>query len=284
MTRALFPLALAFGLLLPNLATAFVLTPLPPPAAGAGTKLPLVLVQSLPDTGCSTDCGGQVSEEPTIPDTGEDTGQQDDAYGSSDRDPAQEPPPAGVPADAVGITPEATKALLAEIDEANRWCRTRYEPGYIPDCIAQAYKRIGATLPWRGGYGKARNALLGGGQRLSEWVEKNQDSAKPTISGRTGRRAPSEPLTPVRASADLNVAAGIIEDTQLVLLRSASGSDQRRVAYEQVANVVGSTVVLLRSGRRKKRRAEAKGRGPRVAPLFFAPRRGAPPPAEPSPA
>ena len=272
MRRAFMPLSVLFSLVLAQGAGAFSLTPLPPPA----TKLPLVLVQTYSQT------GGQDKE--TGQQTGQETGQTGDTYDSSDREPGLPPPPAGVPVDAVGITPEATQALIDQVAEANRWCRTRYDPGYIPDCIAKAYKRIGATLPWRGGYAKARNALLGGGQSLSDWVERNKDPAKPAISGRTGRRAPAEALTPVRASADLNVAAGIIEDTQLVLLRSASGSDQRRVAFEQIANVVGSTVVLLRSGRRKKRRAAAEGHPRLPLPPLFAPRRGAPPPAGPSPA
>ena len=216
----------------------------------------------------------------------------------SDRDPPAEPLPPGVPADARDITPAATKAIIDAVNESNRYCRDRYDPVYFIDCIARAYVRIGKGLNHRSGYGKARNALIEAGTKLHDLAIANTDESREPKVGPTSRRSPPELLRPVVRTPQVNAAAaGIIEGTQLVLLRSASGSDQRRVAYEQVANVVGSTVVLLRSGRRKKRRAEAGAEsgaeaGPKTAtrrlPLAwlgcFAPRRGAPPPAGSSPA
>ncbi|NBZ87721.1 hypothetical protein [Stagnihabitans tardus] len=219
--------------------------------------------------------------------TGGSTGCQ---YQSCDSDPPAEPLPPGVPADARDITPAATKAIVDAVNESNRYCRDRYDPVYFIDCIARAYVRIGKTLPYRSGYGKARNALIEAGTKLHELAIANTDESRPAKVGPTSRRSPPERLRPVVRTPEVNAAAaGIIEGTQLVLLRSASGSDQRRVAYEQVANVVGSTVVLLRSGRRKKRRDGAGSKAEnRRLPLawlgLFASRRDAPPPAGPSPA
>ena len=210
-----------------------------PPAARAGNTLPVILAQS---TEGGYTSGGNSNE-------GSGTGES-----GNDRDPAQAPPPPGTPADAVGITPEATKAIVAQIAEATRYCQDHYDPGYIPDCVAKAYKRIGASLPWRGGYAGARNALIKGGEALGQWVENNRDTTKKPKSGRTGRRAPAERLTAVRPEADRAAAAAIIQDTTLVLLRSTSGSEQRRTAFTQIANVVGTSVVLLRSSRRRRRR------------------------------
>lgn len=237
MTRLIFPL-LTFALLLaPGLAGAFSLSPYPLPQVD-GQDLPLILVQSTGGGdygGCtSRDCGEPQAER---------------------SDPALPPPPPGVPADAIGISPEATLLIIKLLDDSNQYCQEHYEKYYIIDCIARAYQRIGGSLPYRSGYGGMRNAILQAGNALHELAIANTDKTRKAKVGPTGRRAgrndlmrPVDPTPQVRAEA-----ADIIEGSRLVLLRSAAGSDQRRVAYEQVANVVGSTVVLLRSGRRKRR-------------------------------
>lgn len=193
---------------------------------------------------CSGDCAG--------PDDSQD-------YGDQDRDPERAPPPPGVPADAVGITPAATQAIVDQVDEANRYCRERYDRRYWIDCIARAYYRIGQALPYRGGYGGMRVALMQAGTQLHQLAIDNTDKAHPDKVGPTGQRTRPELIHSVVATPAVQTkAADIIEGTHLVLLRS-SGSETRRVAYEQVANVVGSTVVLLRSGRRKRRKDRKPG-------------------------
>ena len=74
------------------------------------------------------------------------------------------------------------------------------------------------------------------------------DLAQQVISA-AGKRS-SRALTAVatRAMAVANAqAAAIIETAELVLLRSSTGSEERAVAFTQVAQVVNSTKVLLRS-------------------------------------
>lgn len=274
MTRVLLTLTLLAGLFMPGPSAAFTMIPVPRAPSG----LPLVLIQS---TGCDVSPCDEPTPTPTPTPT------EKPVTDKNDKDPAPLAVPKGVPADAVGITPAATKAIVDAVNEANRYCRDHYDPIYVIDCIARAYVRIGRTLPYRGGYGTARTALMEAGTRLHELAIANTDKTAEPKMGATSRRSAPEFLRPVKRTPKVNAeAAAIIEGSQLVLLRSASGSDQRRVAYEQVANVVGSTVVLLRSGRRKKRRNPDGAHKSGMSGLLstFAPRRGAPPPAGPSPA
>ena len=238
---------------------------LAPPPAPHG--LPLVLIQATgPSDPTPTDPTptdptptDPTPTDPTPTDTGPTAGCQTHSCDHSANDPVLPPPPKGVPADAVGITPQNTAAIVALVDEANRYCREHYDRRYVIDCIARAYVRIGQSLPFRGGYGGVRIALMNGGTALHELAIKNTDPTQPAKTGPTGRGTPSAYLRPVvQSPAVLKAAGDIIEGTQLVLLRSAAGSAQRHEAYTQVANVVGSTVVLLRSGRRKKRKDRAR--------------------------
>ena len=65
------------------------------------------------------------------------------------------------------------------------------------------------------------------------------------------RRVESKPLTAVKEESLPTVkaqAAVILDQAQIKLLRSATGSERRQVAYAEMAQAVGSNKTLLRSG------------------------------------
>lgn len=193
--------------------------------------LPIILAQS---TG-GTSSGGNSAGSASRPNS------------SSRSDPPVPPPPPGVSPDAVGISPGATKAIVASIKDAADFCRSLRDPRLNVDCLSDQYRHIGRQLPFQGGYSGVRAALLDAAEKLHQLARDNYDGTPKTRANRGGRRSYTS-LTPVKNLAKVNAkAAVIIEDTTLVLLRSSQGSDQRRAAYEEVAAVVNSNKVLLRS-------------------------------------
>ena len=99
-----------------------------------------------------------------------------------------------------------------------------------------------ADLPFKGGHAGIRVARFAAALALD--IYDGSPKTKPSKGGKTAHRY----LAPVRNPAKVAIkATAIIEATRLVLLRSSSGSDQRRIACEQVAAVVDSNKVLLRS-------------------------------------
>ena len=87
-------------------------------------------------------------------------------------------------------------------------------------------------------------------QKLHALALSNNSADLPQTVHRAAGRTSSRPLTAVSDAALASVtgqAAAIIESTKPVLLRSSENSERRRVAFEQISQVVDSTKVLLRS-------------------------------------
>ena len=188
-------------------------------------RLPLVLAQ---------DAGGGGSE----------------SSGGADAD--QPPDPADTladePADAAGISDEETGQIVEDLSSGTSFCQALGDPALNVDCLSDQFAAAAKAMPAKGGYAAARKALLDASAKLHALAAANAAPDKPAAKAGSGKRRSSRPLTAVANPAAVAAkAAAIVKETRLLLLRSSSGSDQRRIAYEQVAAVVDSTKVLLRS-------------------------------------
>ena len=177
---------------------------------------------------------------------------QDDGGSDGSGDVAQPPDDAGAvadePADAEGISAEETDQIVADLSSGTAFCQAVGDPALNVDCLSDQFAAAAKSMPTKGGYAAARKALLDAAARLHALAAANAAPGKPAAKVKSGNRRSSRPLTAVANPAAVAAkAAAIVRDTKLVLLRSSSGSDQRRIAYEQVAAVVDSTKVLLRS-------------------------------------
>lgn len=156
--------------------------------------------------------------------------------------------PPGTPKDAVGVSPAATAALVAMLADGTKQCARLKDPALNLDCLSYEYWLAAQNLSWKSGYGSARVALLRAADQLHSLARENADPSRPDVRVTLGGKPSQRKLTPVRMTPQVAAkAAAIVEETKLVLLRSSEGSEQRRTAYVQVAAIVGSTKVLLRS-------------------------------------
>lgn len=180
------------------------------------------------------------------------TGGGDGNYGNNTdsaqrADPPVPPPPPGVSADAIGITPKATKAIVDAIRQGAAFCELIRDKRLNIDCLSDQYRYIAQQLPGDGGYSGVRDALFSAALKLHQLAVDHYDGTaktKPSKGGHTAHRY----LVPVKNPDRFNAqAVAIVDEAATVLLRSSSGSDQRRIAYEEVAAVVDSNKVLLRS-------------------------------------
>jgi len=189
-------------------------------------EMPIILAQST-EPGCQSNCG----------------------YESSDSDPAKPPPPPGVSADAIGISPAATKKIVTALSDGAKFCELirKKDNRLVIDCLADQYRFIALQLPFDSGYAGVRTALFSASEKLHALAKHYSDGPTKTKLS-AGDKSTHRALYPVRRPGLAAAKAeDIIEETALVLLRSSQGSDQRRVAYEEVSAVVDSNKVLLRS-------------------------------------
>ncbi len=151
------------------------------------------------------------------------------------------------------IDTETTRQILDQITAGANFCREFVQQEYAIDCLSDRLQATADGLSSTGEYSEVRAALEDAARKLHAIALNNESSvlSQKVARSTTGpSRTSSRPLVAVSqaslASANAQATA-IIVNTQLVLLRSAGNSEKRRVAFEQVGQILGTTKVLLRS-------------------------------------
>lgn len=158
--------------------------------------------------------------------------------------------PTGPAAGLEVISTETTRQIIDEINAGVAFCKQLVRQEYMVDCLSDRLQSVADGLSAVGEYSEVRAALEAAAQKLHALALANSSADLPQTVHRSAGRSSSRPLTAVSDAALASVngqAAAIIESTKLVLLRSSENSERRRVAFEQISQVVDSTKVLLRS-------------------------------------
>ena len=158
--------------------------------------------------------------------------------------------PTGPADDLQLIDTETTQRILDEINAGSAFCKQLLHQEYMIDCLSDRLQSVADGLSAVGEYSDVRRALEDAAQKLHALAVANASADLAQQVARAAGRSSSRPLTAVSMAglAGANAqATAIINSAELVLLRSSSGSERRRVAFQQVAQVVDSTKVLLRS-------------------------------------
>ncbi len=148
------------------------------------------------------------------------------------------------------ISTETTQRIMDEINAGTAFCKALVNQEYVIDCLSDRLQAVADGLSAVGEYAEVRAALEDAAEQLHALVLSNaSDDLARTVARAAGQRS-SRALTAISTAAlgAANAqAAAIIDGARLVLLRSSSGSERRSVAFTEVAQVVNSTKVLLRS-------------------------------------
>ncbi len=136
------------------------------------------------------------------------------------------------------------------------YCQTYAKAQYAVDCLSE---RLVFAASGLGNYGWERDvkaALLATSQGLDAVTAKYVSTTAPAVKLRATGSNPIRSTRPIRPVAPENVtrasaaASDVLEEAELTLLRSSStsgASEVNALAFAQVAAVVGSAKVLLRS-------------------------------------
>ena len=148
------------------------------------------------------------------------------------------------------ISTETTQRIMDEINAGSAFCKALVNQEFVIDCLSDRLQAVADGLSAVGEYSEVRAALADAAGKLHALALANasQDLARTVaqVAGQRSSRALTAISTAALGAANAQAAA-IIDGARLVLLRSSSGSERRSVAFTQVAQVVNSTKVLLRS-------------------------------------
>ena len=157
--------------------------------------------------------------------------------------------PAAVPYSAT----EPTDAVVGDFNEAISFCGAIGSNEYVIDCLSERLEVIASQLPDTGEFAEMRMAIADASAQLGALAANNQSDVLPSGIARSSGANPvatTRPLRPVATetlAASLQAADAIVAQTQVVLLRSSSNSQNRSLDFQRVAAVVGTSRSLLRS-------------------------------------
>jgi len=159
-------------------------------------------------------------------------------------------------AGAEAASENATRSIVQGLQDGARFCGSLPQQAYRVDCLSERLAAVAAAMPAQGDYAEAQAVLEQTAARLAALARANPAADLPRVTAsrpatsQSSAIATTRPLTPVaqEALADVNAqATAILAEAETLLLRSSSLSDERRVAYQEIATAVGSGIVLLRS-------------------------------------
>ena len=145
---------------------------------------------------------------------------------------------------------EPTDQVIIDFNGAIAFCGAIGSEEYVIDCLSERLEVIAAKLPETGEFAEMRTAIADASAQLGALAAQNQSDTLASGVARSADTVTTRPLRPVATetlAASLQAADAIVAQTQIVLLRSSSNSQNRSLDFQRVAAVVGTSRSLLRS-------------------------------------
>ena len=145
---------------------------------------------------------------------------------------------------------EPTDQVIIDFNGAIAFCGAIGTEEYVIDCLSERLGVIAAKLPETGDFAEMRTAIADASAQLGALAAQNQSDTLASGVARSADTVTTRPLRPVATetlAASLQAADAIVAQTQIVLLRSSSNSQNRSLDFQRVAAVVGTSRSLLRS-------------------------------------
>lgn len=146
-----------------------------------------------------------------------------------------------------------TKGIVKILQGANKTCDRTIELRYRIDCLRLYYLKVATNLPDTGDYLPVKEAMLDAAAKLDAIVTKYEDESAPVLRPREGHKPAAKRLPKVRpvkeafAEAAAVEAAMVVEETELIILRSGGDPARRTQHYTEIAAAVEENLVILRS-------------------------------------
>ena len=148
---------------------------------------------------------------------------------------------------------DPTDAVIADFGDAIGFCGAIGAEEYVIDCLSERLDVIASQLPDTGEFAEMRTAIADASAQLGAIAAANESPVLPSGIARSTGAEPvvtTRPLRPVATetlTASLQAADAIVAQAEVVLLRSATNSENRSLDFQRVAAVMGTSRSLLRS-------------------------------------
>ena len=150
--------------------------------------------------------------------------------------------------------PEIDDVIRGFTEGVQDLCGNIPDPAFGVDCVADYFDWLADRLPQTNEFREAERIIRDAASQLNRVARDNASTTKRPAVFRLGNSSRQTsraviPVAPERQARARSAALAIVEEAETRLLRSADRAQRSRVAFANIAAVVGeSSAVLLRAG------------------------------------
>ena len=146
------------------------------------------------------------------------------------------------------ISPYNTKIIVDKFETLKKQCELIENSSYKLDCLSYIFWKMSKEIPQDSAYEDARIAFVYGASKFKDLAKKNVNFAlEPLSVTNFSRQLNGSTNDKIKDKTVQEEIDNIFVEIDTMLLRSLDGSDSRKLAFQQIASIVASSKVLIRS-------------------------------------
>ena len=146
------------------------------------------------------------------------------------------------------ISPYNTKIIVNKFGSLKKQCDLIENSSYKLDCLSYIFWKMSKEIPQGSAYEDARLAFVYGASKFKSLAKKSVNSKlEPLSVPNFSRKLNGSAVDKINEKALQEEIDNIFVEIDTKLLRSLDSSDSRKLAFQQIASIVGSAKVLIRS-------------------------------------
>lgn len=146
------------------------------------------------------------------------------------------------------VSQDNTQIIVNKFTSLQKQCDRLKNNSYKLDCLSYIFWKMSKEIPRNSGYEDARLAFVYGASKFKELAKKNANFAlKPLSVPNFSRKLNGITDDKINKKIVQEEIDNIFVEIDTMLLRSLDGSGSRKLAFQQIASIVASSKVLIRS-------------------------------------
>jgi hypothetical protein len=146
------------------------------------------------------------------------------------------------------VSQDNTQIIVNKFTSLQKQCDRLKNNSYKLDCLSYIFWKMSKEIPRNSGYEDARLAFVYGASKFKDLAKKNANFAlKPLSVPNFSRKLNGITDDKINEKTVQEEIDNIFVEIDTMLLRSLDGSGSRKLAFQQIASIVASSKVLIRS-------------------------------------
>jgi hypothetical protein len=146
------------------------------------------------------------------------------------------------------VSPHNTQIIVNKFKSLKKQCELLENSSYKLDCLSYIFWKMSKEIPQNSAYEDARLAFVYGASKFKDLAKKNVNfELEPLSIPNFLRQLNGSTDDKINERTVQEEIDNIFVEINTILLRSLDGSNSRKLAFQQIASIIASSKVLVRS-------------------------------------